>query len=203
MFCSFQKHAWQKRTCAKWTFYVAWNNFESCATKMLSWTLEQLGNCLHPKWKLNVKLQSCKNKLCAARYGNVWRWAKQHRRSVAVVPNAGTEHSSRVRLPAVPKGGNADNSCCTITVVCHKLWCCTTKNNVRGHIHQRSTRLFKLHLLLLTKARNCSSDAADWFLHEIGVIPHSGRKGSTCRLRLKAQVWQYKVLCNQHWIRYL
>lgn len=90
---------------------------------MLSRTLEQLGNCLHPKWKFNIKLQSHKNKLCAARYGNVWRWAKQHGRSVAVVPNAGTEHSSMVRLPAVTRDGSADNSsCCTRTVVCHKLF---------------------------------------------------------------------------------
>lgn len=27
-------------------FCIAWNNFESCATKLLSQTLEQLENCL-------------------------------------------------------------------------------------------------------------------------------------------------------------
>lgn len=78
-----------------------------------------------------------------------------------------------------------------------------TKSSLVGHIYQPSTWMLKLHLFLLTKGRNCASDAGDWFLHEIGVIPHSGGKGDTCELRLKAQVWAYEVLCNRCGIRWL
>jgi len=38
--------------------------------------LEQLENGLWSKWKFNTKLQSSKNKLCRANYGNVWKCAK-------------------------------------------------------------------------------------------------------------------------------
>lgn len=81
-------------------FCIAWNNFESCATKLLSQTLEQLENCLNPKWKLNTSLQPPKNKMHADSCGNIWRCVQWHRWSLAEGSDIGWKCRELPMLPS-------------------------------------------------------------------------------------------------------